>query len=199
MLNSKDNDPFQLVVGLGNPGKQYEKTRHNAGFLLLDRITEKVGVDFILNTKFGGAIGKIKIKDKLVYFLKPQLFMNNSGEPIFKIMSYYKIKPESVLVLHDDLDIDSGTIRLKRGGGHGGHNGLRDIHRVIGANYSRIRIGIGHPGDKTKVLSYVLGILNQAENLLFHEVFSAVTDNFSHIIEGNWENLMNRMHKTLDN
>lgn len=137
---------MKLIVGLGNPGDQYAKTRHNIGFRVLDSLSLDFHKGFLgLHAKLGEQI-----------FLKPQTFMNCSGDSVLAAMSFHKIKPENLLVIHDELDLPFGTVRFKKSGGHAGHNGLRDIIRVIGPDFSRIRIGIGKPEHKTQVADYVL-------------------------------------------
>lgn len=147
---------IKLVVGLGNPGREYEATRHNAGFWLVDELASKLGVNFNLESKYFGNVAKARVAGIDVWLLKPQTYMNLSGKSVHLLANFYKIQPEEVLVVHDELDFKPGTIKLKQGGGSGGHNGLKDIDRVIGKNYWRLRIGIGHPGDAGKVTGYVL-------------------------------------------
>jgi PTH1 family peptidyl-tRNA hydrolase len=144
---------MRLLVGLGNPGDQYAKTRHNIGFRVLDSL----GLDF-----HKGFLGLIA-KDGDRIYLKPQTYMNRSGDSVLAALSFHKIKPEDLLVIHDELDLPFGTIKLKKGGGHAGHNGLRDIMRVIGPEFSRIRVGIGKPQHKTQVADYVLSNFSAQE------------------------------------
>ncbi len=145
--------PVQLIVGLGNPGNKYTKTRHNAGFWLLD----KLSFHFRYDKKFNAEITEILIGGHKVYLLKPLTFMNLSGDAVQKVLQFYKIIPENMLVAHDELDFPAGQCRLKKGGGHGGHNGLRDIIAKTGSrDFLRLRIGIDHPGDARQVANYVL-------------------------------------------
>lgn len=144
---------MKLVVGLGNPGDRYARTRHNVGFQVLDSL----GLDF--HQKFQGLCAQ----SGDVLYLKPQTFMNCSGDSVLAALSFYKIKPENLLVIHDELDLPFGIIRLKKSGGHAGHNGLRDIIRLIGPDFSRIRIGIGKPEQKTQVVDYVLSPFTPTE------------------------------------
>lgn len=139
-----------IIVGLGNPGEKYQRTRHNVGFMVLDRLIDELNALDISKDSFKGLLYRI---DKN-YLLKPTTFMNLSGESVFKVVSYFKI--EKVVVIHDDLDIPFGSIRFKQGGGHGGHNGLKSIDEYIGNNYIRVRIGIGRPKNKNEVANYVL-------------------------------------------
>lgn len=154
---------IRLIVGLGNPGVEYVDTRHNAGFWFIDAITNKYKVKLYQEKKFFGLLGKFAEDEILL--LEPQTFMNISGKSVLAAASFYKILPQQILVVHDELDFEAGIIKLKQGGGDGGHNGLRDIDRVIGKGYWRLRIGIGHPGDKNKVSDYVLKRPNIDESI----------------------------------
>ena len=148
--------PPAAIVGLGNPGSEYAKTRHNAGYWLLDRLTSECGETMRPEAKFLGDVGQIDLAGHSVRLLKPTSFMNESGQSVRRFIDFYKLDPERILVIHDDLDLPPGTARLKRGGGHGGHNGLRDVIARCGRDFLRLRIGIGHPGDKRQVANYVL-------------------------------------------
>ncbi len=145
--------PIQLIVGLGNPGDKYAKTRHNAGFWLLDNLAS----NFRYDKKFNADFAETFIGGQKVYLLKPLTFMNLSGDAVQKALQFYKISPENMLVAHDELDFPTGKCKLKQGGGHGGHNGLRDIIAKTGSkDFLRLRIGIDHPGDARQVANYVL-------------------------------------------
>ena len=145
---------IKLFVGLGNPGPQYEDTRHNAGFWWADAAARALGAQWQDGRGFHGLVARAGG----LWLLKPQTFMNLSGQAVAALARFYKIAPEEILVAHDELDLPPGQARLKQGGGHAGHNGLRDIHARLGsAGYWRLRLGIGHPGDKAKVLGWVLG------------------------------------------
>lgn len=148
--------PPAAIVGLGNPGSEYAKTRHNAGYWLLDRFASECGETMRSEAKFLGDVGQISLAGHSVRLLKPTSFMNESGQSVRRFIDFYKLDPERILVIHDDLDLPPGTARLKRGGGHGGHNGLRDVIARCGRDFLRLRIGIGHPGDKRQVANYVL-------------------------------------------
>jgi len=147
---------IKLIVGLGNPGQAYEDTRHNAGFWFIDLIAKKYQANLSMESKFFGFIGKFRFQGEDIYLLKPQTYMNLSGKAILALAQFYKITPGQILIAHDELDFAPGIIKLKLGGGAAGHNGLKDTERVIGRDYWRLRIGIGHPGDKNKVADYVL-------------------------------------------
>lgn len=152
------SNPISLIVGLGNPGSQYEHTRHNAGFWFVDQLARNSNSDLKPDKKFFGDFAQIHIGRHEIKLLKPMLFMNRSGQAVASLANFYKIKPENILVAHDELDFPVGKIRLKQGGGHGGHNGLRDIIAQLGSsNFMRLRIGIDHPGHSSLVTGYVLG------------------------------------------
>ncbi len=155
---------IRLIVGLGNPGADYVETRHNAGFWLADMITADLGLNFRFEKRYNADECKFKSAGKDIYLLKPQTFMNRSGQAVALLARYYKITPEQILVIHDELDLPAGTNRIKQAGGHGGHNGLRDIVNHLGSReFFRIRVGIGHPGDAKQVINYVLHRPSQAD------------------------------------
>lgn len=147
---------IKLFVGLGNPGDQYEKTRHNAGFWWIDQIANQTNSKLRLEAKMFGAVAKVATKQDC-WLLKPTTFMNLSGKAVAAVANYYKIAPAEILIIHDELDLPPATAKLKFSGGHGGHNGLKDIHAALGtSDYWRLRIGIGHPGDRNQVVNFVL-------------------------------------------
>ncbi|PCH83565.1 MAG: aminoacyl-tRNA hydrolase [Piscirickettsiaceae bacterium] len=147
----------KLVVGLGNPGTEYSKTRHNAGFLFVDGWLSSRSAEFSYQSKFQGSVVKFNQAGQTVHVLKPQTFMNKSGVSVATYAKYFNISVEDIIVVHDELDLEPGDIRLKRAGGHGGHNGLRDIiNQLSSADFYRLRIGVGHPGAKHQVSNYVL-------------------------------------------
>jgi PTH1 family peptidyl-tRNA hydrolase len=149
---------IRMLVGLGNPGPEYERTRHNAGFWWLEDVARKLSVNLQRERAYDGLLARVNLPDGPVWLLEPQTFMNLSGKSVSALARFYKIAPEEILVAHDELDLPPGTVKMKQGGGHAGHNGLRDINAQLGSpNYWRLRIGIGHPGVKDQVLSYVLG------------------------------------------
>jgi PTH1 family peptidyl-tRNA hydrolase len=149
---------LRLIVGLGNPGPEHTRTRHNAGFWFVDALAEKSGVRFGLESKLFGETAKVEIAGQNVWLLKPATFMNLSGKSVTAALRYWKIEPEEALIAHDELDLPAGTPRLKFDGGAGGQNGIRDIVRLLGhGKFARLRIGIGHPGHKDRVTPWVLG------------------------------------------
>ena len=146
---------MHLFVGLGNPGEKYRNTRHNIGFMALDRISDKAG-GASWKDKFQAKIGEVRLSGEKIFMLKPQTYMNLSGQSVREAMRFYTLSPAQVTVFHDELDLPPGKCRAKTGGGHAGHNGLRSLNQHIGAEYNRIRLGIGHPGDKNLVSYYIL-------------------------------------------
>ena len=167
-----------LLVGLGNPGPSHAKQRHNAGFMALDALAQKLGASGAVQ-KFHGECAKAEYAGESLLLLKPQTFMNLSGKSVQAAMAFYKLAPEQMIVLHDELDLPLGTLRIKQGGGHGGHNGLRDIDAAIGKNYWRMRLGIGHPGDKDAVHGYVLSNFTTTERQHIAPLFEAIAEHIA--------------------
>ncbi|KJA09916.1 peptidyl-tRNA hydrolase [Acidovorax temperans] len=148
---------IKLFVGLGNPGPDYEATRHNAGFWWIDALARELKVNLVPERSYYGLAGRTSVNGQGVWLLQPQTFMNLSGKSVASLARFFKIQPEEILVVHDELDLPPGQVKLKRGGSHAGHNGLRDIHAQLGSpDYWRLRIGIGHPGEKSEVANWVL-------------------------------------------
>ncbi len=185
---------IKLFVGLGNPGSGYQKTRHNAGFWWINFIAENHRLTLKKSEKFIGSLAKYT-EDSDYYFLKPSTFMNESGHSIASLSNYYKIEPEEILVIHDELDIETGKIKLKLGGGHGGHNGLKSIISSLKTNnFWRLRIGIGHPGDKNLVSDYVL---NQPSKDEMSSIESSIFNSykiFYLLTAGEFEKAMLNLH-----
>lgn len=148
---------IKLFVGLGNPGPEYEDTRHNAGFWWIDAVARALGVHLVMERGYHGTMARANVQGRTIWLLEPQTFMNLSGKSVAALARFYKIAPEEILVVHDELDLPPGQAKLKKGGGHAGHNGLRDIHAQLGSSdYWRLRLGVGHPGDKSQVVGWVL-------------------------------------------
>jgi PTH1 family peptidyl-tRNA hydrolase len=150
------SNSIRIIAGLGNPEDKYERTLHNAGFWFVDAVAGKFGGSFRYEKKFDADCCKIDLDGKAVWLVKPQSYMNLSGGPVRGVLDYYRHDVTELLVAHDEIDLPAGTTRLKQGGGHGGHNGLRDIINHCGAEFIRLRLGVGHPGDKSKVTNHVL-------------------------------------------
>jgi peptidyl-tRNA hydrolase, PTH1 family len=189
---------ISLIIGLGNPGKQYEATRHNAGQWLIERLVEQYHCEIRLENKFKGQIGRFNSLGHDCYFLIPNTFMNLSGQAVAAMAHFYKISPHSILVAHDDLDLEPGTLRLKFDGGHGGHNGLRDITAHMGSDYYRIRIGIGHPGVGRDVSGYVLSPPSKNEKESIEHAFNRLTPRMDDLLTGQFEAVMNYLHSKAD-
>lgn len=186
---------IELVVGLGNPGPKYEETRHNVGFWLIDALAQSKGARLKHEAKFQGDAVRIDIGGKPVWLLKPSTFMNNSGQAVAALSNFYKIPANSILVVHDELDIPAGALRLKQGGGHGGHNGLRDIIDRIGSkDFVRLRIGIDHPGSSRDVTNYVLGKPSTDDRISIDNAVDEALRNLPQIVEGELQKAMNHLH-----
>ncbi|MDO5685796.1 MAG: aminoacyl-tRNA hydrolase [Neisseria sp.] len=188
-------NPIKLMVGLGNPGSEYAATRHNAGFWLLDELAWRNKATFAAEKKFFGETARIMVGGNEVRLLKPQTFMNRSGQAVLALAHFYRIAPSEILVVHDELDLPCGRLKLKQGGGNGGHNGLKDIQARLGsADFWRLRIGIDHPGDKNQVVSYVLKKAPAAEQQLIDEAILSALDEIDTVIAGDFEAAMRRLH-----
>jgi len=187
---------IKLIVGLGNPGTQYVQTRHNAGEWYVNALAEQYSIPLQLETKFFGYVGRGMIGNSDCRLLIPNTFMNLSGKAVGALATFYKILPNEILVAHDELDIDPGTIKLKQSGGHGGHNGLRDIISALANNkdFYRLRIGIGHPGNKNQVTNYVLGKAPANEQRAIEESIDEALRHTNDIINGEHDKVMQSMH-----
>ena len=184
-----------LIVGLGNPGSEYAETRHNAGFRFLDALLSGTNEQLRNESRFSAELGKINIAGKDVWLLAPQTFMNHSGESVAKFIHYYKIPLTEILVAHDELDLPPGTVRLKVGGGDGGHNGLADVTEKLGSSdYARLRIGIGHPGSSAQVISYVLKRAPSSEQTLIDDAIAHAKTHIVDIVHGQFQKVMNSLH-----
>jgi PTH1 family peptidyl-tRNA hydrolase len=186
---------IKLIVGLGNPGIKYDKTRHNIGFDFIDQLCDEYSFTLQTNTKFYGLAHKVNLFGKEIWLLKPQTFMNLSGKSVASLANFYKIDPSEILVAYDELDLPPGTAKLKQGGGHGGHNGLRDIISMTGSsNFYRLRLGIGHPGHKSKVVSWVLSRASTDDEILLSHSIKKSMQALEDIIKGNYEKAMKDLH-----
>jgi PTH1 family peptidyl-tRNA hydrolase len=186
---------IRLIVGLGNPGREYETTRHNVGFQWVDELARSQKLSFKNESKFHGLTARGQLHGHEVLLLKPQTFMNVSGRSVGALTQFYKVEPAEMLVVHDDLDLPPGVARLKMGGGHGGHNGLKDIIAHLGTkDFWRLRIGIGHPGDRAEVSSYVLNDPRREERELMDEAMRQAQNIAPLVIEGKTEAAMLKLH-----
>lgn len=181
-----------LLVGLGNPGTEYAGHRHNVGFMALDRIVERFGFG-PWRRKFQGQLAEGRIGTEKVLALKPETFMNESGRAVGEAARFYKLDPVDVVVFYDELDLAFGRVRVKRGGGLAGHNGLRSMNRHIGPDFARVRIGINHPGDKSRVTRHVLGNFAKSEQALLNDLLDAVADASSFLPDGEDGQMMTRI------
>ncbi len=188
---------IKLIVGLGNPGADYEQTRHNAGFWFVDQIAHQYDGTLKLESRYHGQLCRINAEGHDLRLLKPTTFMNRSGQAVAALTNYFKIAPEEILVAHDELDIPCGSCRLKKGGGHGGHNGLRDIINALGTrDFYRLRIGIDHPGDAKKVVNYVLNRPSKNDMDAIEGCLIDARHSISDILSGEFERAMNRLHSS---
>ncbi|MGX5173295.1 aminoacyl-tRNA hydrolase [Aliikangiella sp. IMCC44653] len=187
---------IKLIVGLGNPGPQYSQTRHNAGAWYVEALAQAYSIPLQLETKFFGVTGRGLIANKDVRLLIPNTFMNLSGKSVGALATFYKILPDEILVAHDELDIEPGLVKLKQSGGHGGHNGLRDIIKSLANNkdFYRLRIGIGHPGNKNQVSDFVLGKAPQAQQRQIEESIDEALRHTPDIVSGEHAKVMQSMH-----
>ncbi len=189
------SEPIVLVVGLGNPGARYEQTRHNAGFWFVDALADRAGGVLRHEGRFNARLGQVTIDARRCFLLKPETFMNRSGQAVSALCRYYKILPAHLLVVHDDIDLAPGVARLKRGGGHGGHNGLRDIIKAMGDNgFWRLRLGVGHPGTRDEVVDYVLHPPSHAQRRVIDEAIEAALGVMPLVVAGEQERAMHILH-----
>lgn len=186
----------QLIVGLGNPGQQYEQTRHNAGASLISILSQQYVSDLKLEERFFGFIARVKIDIQDVRLLIPNTYMNLSGKSIAAFAKFYQISPENILVVHDDIDLAPGISKYKIGGGHGGHNGLKDTIRALGnnSNFARLRIGVGHPGESDEVVNFVLKKASQNEQKLINESIINCISTIPLAVTGKWNEAMKDLH-----
>nr|WP_312509499.1 aminoacyl-tRNA hydrolase [Pseudomonas luteola] len=186
----------QLIVGLGNPGAEYEQTRHNAGALFVERLAAQHHVNLVADRKYHGLTGRFTHDGHDVRLLIPTTYMNRSGQAVAALAGFYRIPVESILVAHDELDMPPGIAKLKKGGGHGGHNGLRDIIAQLGNQngFHRLRLGIGHPGHSSLVSGYVLGRAPRAEQELLDTSIDFALGVLPDILAGDWTRAMQRLH-----
>ena len=181
---------MKLIVGLGNPGAKYARNRHNIGFMALERMAEDHGFP-AWKGKHQGSVTEGRFGSARAVLLRPETFMNRSGDSVASAMRFYKLEPEDVIVLHDELDLAPGKVKYKFGGGHAGHNGLRSIHNHLGPEYGRVRLGIGHPGHKDAVAGYVLHDFAKADGDWLDDVLRGLSDGAPYLAEGDSAKFMN--------
>ncbi|MEJ2345826.1 MAG: aminoacyl-tRNA hydrolase [Gammaproteobacteria bacterium] len=188
-----------LIVGLGNPGPEYAQTRHNAGFWFVETVAARYGVELRRESKFHGWAGRTRVGGNDVWLLAPDTFMNRSGHAVAALARFFKFPVQSILVAHDELDLPPGVARLKRGGGHGGHNGLRSTAAALGSSeFARLRIGIGHPGHRDLVTPYVLGRPSADDRRCIEDAIDAAVDVLPQLVGGEFERAMNTLHSGRD-
>lgn len=186
----------QLIVGLGNPGPEYDQTRHNAGAFFVERLAAAQGVNLSFDKKYFGLTGKFSHQGRDIRLLIPTTYMNRSGQAVSALANFFRIKPEEILVAHDELDMPPGVCKLKQGGGHGGHNGLRDIIASLANqnNFHRLRIGIGHPGHSSQVSNYVLSRAPRSEQDLTNTSIEFALGVLPDLLDGNFSRAMQQLH-----
>ena len=193
--NDKGSSPkIRLIVGLGNPDKNLLKTRHNVGYWYLDKFLEKYNATLSEDKKLNSLFCKIDHEGDQIFLVRPTFFINDSGKSVSSFLKYYKINPDSMLVMHDDIDLNVGEVKLKFGGGHGGHNGLRDIINHIGKDYWRLRIGVSHPGRKELVHNHVLSSPSKAEELEINISMNESFENINILLNGEFEKFTKILH-----
>lgn len=185
---------IKLFVGLGNPGTEYEATRHNAGFWWLDAVARELKVNMVPEKSYWGLAGRTQVNGQTVWLLAPQTFMNLSGKSVGALAKFFKLKPEEILVAHDELDIEPGQVKLKKGGSHAGHNGLRDIHGQMGPDYWRLRIGVGHPGEKSEVVNWVLKKPSPDHRQAIEDSITRSVKALPQLLAGDMEKAMVQIH-----
>ena len=186
---------LRVIVGLGNPGAKYTETRHNAGFWFVEEVARRYSGTFRNEKKFFGDVARVAVDGKEIWLLKPETFMNRSGQSLKALMSFYRIEADQVLVAHDEIDLPPGTAKLKTGGGHGGHNGLRDIINQLGTkDFHRLRIGVGHPGSKDQVVDFVLHNPSRDERELIDRDIDDAVRVMPELASGALEQAMQKLH-----
>ena len=194
-MSAPPSSPIKLIVGLGNPGSDYIETRHNAGFWFVDLLAERHAGQFKVESKFHGQACRVRFQGQECWLLKPTTFMNRSGRSVSSLANYFKISPNEILVAHDELDMAPGVVRLKLGGGHAGHNGLRDIISALGSkDFWRLRIGIDHPGNAKQVVNYVLGRPSKEHADAIAEALMEGDRAIGNVLAGEFQLAMNLLH-----
>ncbi len=189
-----NNKGIRLIVGLGNPGDKHEQTRHNAGFWFVDALAQRENAIFKHELKFKGEVAHFSCQGQKTWLLKPQTYMNDSGESLRPFCDFYKIPTEQILVAHDEIDLPNGEVKIKWSGGHGGHNGLRSIFAHLNKDFWRLRIGVGHPGHKDQVVNYVLKRVNQQDRADIDDAIIDAMNCIEECVEGNFDSAMKKLH-----
>lgn len=187
-------EPLKLIAGLGNPGTEYARSRHNAGFWFVEELAARHGALFRSEPRHHAELARARIGESDLWLLKPMSYMNHSGDPVRSVASFYKVPLEAILVAYDELDFPAGVVRLKQGGGTAGHNGMRDVIAHMGDGFWRLRIGIGHPGDRAQVLDYVLGRPGASDTQLMRDALTAAADAVTVLLSEGAQIAMNQLH-----
>jgi PTH1 family peptidyl-tRNA hydrolase len=188
--------PLKLIVGLGNPGAKYARTRHNAGWWFVDALLAQQGGAWRHEAQQHADLARVRIDESELWLAKPTAFMNRSGAPVSALAHFYRIAPQEMLIVHDDIDLPPGVARLKLGGGHGGHNGLRDVIAHLGADFWRLRLGVGHPGSRDLVLDAVLDRPTGAEQRMIDEAMQRALEAVPELLRDGAQKAMNRLHSS---
>jgi PTH1 family peptidyl-tRNA hydrolase len=189
------SSPIRLIAGLGNPGKEYEATRHNTGFWFVEQLAQRHNLVFKAESRHHGLTCKLELRGRECLLLKPNTYMNRSGQSVASLANYFRIPPEEILVAHDELDLAPGEVRLKSGGGHAGHNGLKDIMNALGSrDFHRLRIGIDRPNQSGATVNYVLGRPSLSDRIAIEEAIERAIDSLDEIVSGQLQLAMNRLH-----
>lgn len=186
--------PLKLVAGLGNPGPEYARTRHNAGYWYVDEVARSAGGVWRRESRHQCELARVTVAESELWLIKPTSYMNNSGAAVHSVTSFYRIAPAEVLVVHDEIDLPPGVARLKEGGGHGGHNGVRDVMAQLGPDFWRLRIGVGHPGDKDLVVDAVLDRATPAEQTLIDAALARALEALPALLREGAQQAMHRLH-----
>lgn len=185
---------FRMIVGLGNPGAGYQRTRHNAGFWFVDQLARDAGVSWKRESRFQCELARGRVGGEEMWLMKPQNFMNRSGGAVQAAAAFHRIAPQQILVVHDEIDLPPGVVRLKQGGGHGGHNGVRDVIACMGADFWRLRLGVGHPGDRDQVVDAVLSRATAAEQELIDAALLRALAVMPLLVGGETQKAMHQLH-----
>ena len=191
---AESGDAVRLLAGLGNPGTEYARTRHNAGFWLIDALADRQGISLKPSRQLKGQSASVEVAGQTLRLFKPDTHVNVSGAPIAAACRYFRIPPSSLLVAQDDIDLPDGAVRLRFSGGHGGHNGIRDICQHAGRDFWRLKLGVGHPGRATEVVGYVLRPLSESDRAGVTRAIDQALEHLGDLVSGDFQNVMNALH-----
>ena len=191
---AESGDAVRLIAGLGNPGAEYARTRHNAGFWLIDALADRLGARLKPSRQLKGEIASVEVENHLLRLFKPSAYVNVSGASIAAVCRYFRVPASALLVAHDDIDLPDGAARLKFSGGHGGHKGIRDICQHVGRDFWRLKLGVGHPGRASEVVGYVLKPLSSSDRAAVDQAVQRVLGHVGSLVEGDFQRVMNALH-----